>query len=57
MTEEQARHWAKCIWADTELQIDDNATVSPAEDGQGAWVSAWVWIDDDTPHSTALLTS
>lgn len=35
---------ARDLYQDDELQIDDNAMVSPA--GDGIWVQAWVWL----PH-------
>lgn len=31
-------------WADDELEIDDEAMLSPAADGSGTWISAWVWM-------------
>lgn len=39
------RGYAAEIWEDNELNIDDDAKLSEAEDGSGAWVQAWVWID------------
>lgn len=35
---EQAREQ----YADDDLEIDDNPTVSPTD--EGVWVSAWVWV-------------
>jgi hypothetical protein len=32
--------------ADDELEVDDDAAVSPGED-PGAWVQAWIWITDE----------
>lgn len=33
---------------DDELEIDDfNVKTSPAEDGSGCWVAAWVWVDKE----------
>lgn len=28
-----------------DLEIDEHVRVSEAEDGSGAWVRAWVWVD------------
>ena len=36
---------AQAIQRDGELEIDDDAIVS-ISDGGGAYVAAWVWIDD-----------
>jgi hypothetical protein len=37
------RNAAKEIWqSDGEIEIDDDAVVSPSENG--AYVSAWVWV-------------
>lgn len=33
---------------DGEVEIDDNAVVSRGSDN-GAYVQAWVWVDDDHP--------
>lgn len=30
-----------------EVEIDDDAKVSPARDGSGVWVAAWVWLSTD----------
>ena len=31
--------------ADPDIEIDADAKVSIAEDGSGAWVRAWLWVD------------
>jgi hypothetical protein len=33
---------ARAQYADDDLEIDDDATTSPGDDG--TWVSAWVWM-------------
>ena len=39
------RHLARDQWHEEgECEIDDMAEVSPAEDGSGAYVQAWVWV-------------
>lgn len=35
---------ARTLHADDDLEIDDNAATSEAEDGSGTWVAAWVWV-------------
>jgi len=42
--DERYRGAAREYHASTDLQIDDHAIVSHGENG--AWVQAWVWIDD-----------
>jgi len=37
-------HAANEIYASDDIELDDDATTSPAEDGSGCWVSAWVWV-------------
>lgn len=39
------REQAKHQWQRDELEIDDDATVSISENG--AWVQAWVWVEDE----------
>lgn len=34
--------------SDGDVEIDDNAVVSRGTDN-GAYVQAWVWVDDDKP--------
>jgi hypothetical protein len=29
---------------DDDLELDEAVVVSPADDGSGAWVRAWVWV-------------
>lgn len=36
---------ARDAYQDDDLEIDDDALVSHADEGY--WVSAWVWIDND----------
>jgi hypothetical protein len=43
-TEEEYRAAAQDQFADEDLAIDADAKVIPAEDG--AWVQAWVRVDD-----------
>lgn len=35
---------AREAYGSDDVQIDDNALASRAEDGSGVWVSAWVWL-------------
>lgn len=35
---------ARELYQDNELQIDDDAKVSPC--GDGTWVQAWVWVPE-----------
>lgn len=44
---------ARAIHQDGDTEIDDNATVSRA-DGEGRWVSAWVWVSDDEMEDSQL---
>jgi len=42
---------ARDIYADDNLEIDDDARVSRPGADNGVWVAAWVWVpaaDDDT---------
>lgn len=39
------RERARAIWARDDIQIDNNARISVAENG--AWVAAWVWVADE----------
>ena len=36
---------ARELYADDDLEIDDNPNISVAENGM--WVAAWVWVSDD----------
>lgn len=46
-TDEWYRQRAQdCIHRDGEIEIDDNAVVSTGAD-RGAYVAAWVWVEDD----------
>lgn len=50
LTEDQARQLAMDVWvekfsSDKDVEIDDDAAVSLVP-GQGAWVQAWVWVDE-----------
>lgn len=40
---------ARDLYASDEIQIDDDATVSPAPHNPsfGYWVQAWVWVPAD----------
>lgn len=38
---------------DGEIEVDHNAVVSHGHDG-GAYVLAWVWVDDDTLESKGV---
>jgi hypothetical protein len=42
------RDVAKRLWAEDELEIDDNARVACTDDGF-AWVQAWVRVERDGP--------
>lgn len=35
---------ARAEYQDIDIEIDDDAKVSRAEDGSGAWVAAWAWL-------------
>lgn len=59
------RKRAKEIWSSTEIEIDEFATVSTADQaGEGAFVAAWVWVDapeddderDDLPNEDDRLS-
>jgi hypothetical protein len=46
ITDEEYRQLARKKWQDEgECEIDRNAVVSVSEDN-GAYVQAWVWVDD-----------
>jgi hypothetical protein len=48
ISDEEARQLAREAWASDDLEIDEDAKVSHAEDTtgpSGAWVAAWVWVD------------
>ena len=38
-----------------DLELDEDVKVSVAEDGSGAWVRAWVWVENPAydPHAPA----
>lgn len=38
---------ARRMYQTEEIEIDDNADLSAAENEEGAWVSAWVWVPYD----------
>jgi hypothetical protein len=42
----QAREQYQC---DGEIEVDDNATVSMGAE-HGAYVAAWVWVEDAQPE-------
>lgn len=33
--------------AHDELEVDDEPMVSPGENGEGCWVSSWVWVSKE----------
>jgi hypothetical protein len=43
--DERYRKAATELWANDNLEVDQDATVSEGEDG--AWVHAWVWVSKD----------
>jgi hypothetical protein len=49
--EDRIRLAAARVWlgksGDPDIEIDADAKVSIAEDGTGAWVQAWLWVDHD----------
>lgn len=52
------RKRAKEIWSSPEIEIDEFATVSTANQaGEGAFVAAWVWVDapEDADEGDDLL--
>lgn len=44
MTDEQWIEAAREHRLPDDVEIDDNAKVSVADDGKSAWVQAWVWV-------------
>jgi hypothetical protein len=44
MTEEDWRAMARDIYDDEDHTVDEDAAVSVAEDGSGAWVACWIWV-------------
>lgn len=32
-----------------ELEVDDDADISDPENGEGVWVSAWLWVPQEHP--------
>jgi hypothetical protein len=48
MTEDSTKdvERARELYANDELEIDDNAIISQADDG--CWVAAWVWVPVDS---------
>ena len=47
MTREELIEQAREQYASDDLEIDDNAQITPAADGTGHWVQAWVYIEKD----------
>lgn len=47
-TNEQLIAEAKRLYAYDELEVDDNAQVTPTGDGTGHWVQAWVYVPTET---------
>lgn len=49
-TDEQMIQAARYLFGDEgSIEVDDNAQVSRAlGNSQGAYVQAWVWVDDET---------
>lgn len=45
-TSQAMREAAADRWASDDLEIDDEASESPTDDG-GTWVSAWVYVRND----------
>jgi hypothetical protein len=41
----EIREAARARWVNDDLQIDEDAVVSLAE--EGAWVAAWVWVPEE----------
>lgn len=41
------RDAARDIWADDDLQIDNDAEIAPVPEIGGAWVQAWVFVPLD----------
>ena len=39
---------ARAMYADDDINIDDGAKASRAD--EGVWVAAWVWVPNDTPE-------
>jgi len=45
-TDDELRVLARELWHDKgQIEIDDNATISHNDEGTGAYVAAWVWVD------------
>jgi hypothetical protein len=51
LSEEEAAAYvataARLYHDDGTIEVDDNAVVQPASDFHGAFVMAWVWVDDE----------
>lgn len=45
MTDQELEDLARELWTTDDVAVDPGAEVSRAEDGTGAWVQAWVWVD------------
>lgn len=43
---ERARKLAARCFDGNELEVDDDAIVSPCAEDAGAWVQAWLWVPD-----------
>lgn len=49
-SDETLRERARAQYGSDEIEVDDDAQISRAQDG-GAWVQAWVYIDTtDNPE-------
>lgn len=49
LTEEQIAHYreeAKLRYEDNDIEFDEYPKVSSDTDAGGAWVAAWVWVDE-----------
>ena len=50
-TDQEYRDLAKAQYGSGEIEFDEDAKISVGEDAQGpagAWVQAWVWVDEPT---------
>ena len=43
---------ARKKYGSDDIEIDEDVSVSTAEDGSGAWVRAWLWVDEGMINET-----
>ena len=45
-TDEKLLAEAERIYGSNEIEIDEDTKISRADDESGAWVRAWVWVEE-----------